>query len=165
MTPQVEPTPHTHRGERGGPPWEGGGLGGGLIACFTISFSAPPRTFWLLLCTNIAANMGGRPSRVQSALNYSHCKHCGLEWKNPDPLNGKCTQCNVPVEDGHLHDHLQVRCQNQFHLESWVCNLCGCVKLAKVHLVKAYKSTGKHCQCKVKFHPTQVLYFCTRNYM
>merc|ERR1712224_1035860 len=35
-------------------------------------------------------------------IDYSHCLHCGGEWKNPDPPLGLCTNptCNRPVQDG-----------------------------------------------------------------
>jgi len=32
--------------------------------------------------------------------SFVHCKRCGLEWKVPDPPNGRCTQCDSDVDDG-----------------------------------------------------------------
>lgn len=34
--------------------------------------------------------------------DFSHCTHCLLEWKVPEPRNGVCTECQRPVQDGQL---------------------------------------------------------------
>jgi len=35
-------------------------------------------------------------------LNFGHCSACALEWRVPEPREGVCTRCRLPVRDGPL---------------------------------------------------------------